>query len=344
LSFAVGVLARPEVALLLVLTLATDLVRGRLTRAVAGAVLAGVVLGPWFGYSHATFGHLLPDTAAAKGRFALAGLDLDPLRDIAKGLAATSVAELLWLLVGVVAGWRWLRASVPSPVEDPDTRATLLAHAVPLLWLFGLPLAYLLAGFDVLSRYVLLLTPVVVCYGFLAFDQLGGRGARGRRRALLLAGFVLVQNGLLLARVVYTHTHSFSRGVEDCLGGLGRYCAKHTPPGAQVAIADIGAFGYYADRPVLDLAGLVSPAMIPIVNQHPIEDIARDLLYAQVARPDYLVDRAPEPERLAGTPNRVFEPLTWCRVEGLGVRAPAPIAYTLYRVHWDRLPGTAAAR
>ena len=344
LIFAVGVLARPEVALLLVLTLATDLVRGRLTRAVAGAVVAGIVIGPWLGYAHATFGHVLPDTAAAKGRLALSGLDLDPLLDIGKGLAATSVAELLWLLVGVGAGWRLLRASVPSPLEDPETRSTVLAHAVPLLWLLGLPLAYVLAGFDVLSRYVLLLTPVVVLYGFLTFDRLAGRSARGQRRALKLAGFVLAQNILLLARVVYPHTHAFSRGVEDCLGGLGRYCAEHTPPGSQVAIADIGAFGYYADRPVLDLAGLVSPAMIPIVNQHPIEDIARDLLYAEVARPDYLVDRAPEPERLAGGPGGVFEPLTSCRVEGLGVRAPAPIAYTLYRVHWDRWSGAAAAR
>jgi hypothetical protein len=29
-------------------------------------------------------------------------------------------------------------------------------------------------------------------------------------------------------------------------------------------------------------------------------------------------------------------------VEGLGVRAPEPIAYTLYRVHWNRWSGAAA--
>jgi hypothetical protein len=228
----------------------------------------------------------------------------------------------------------------PGAASTSD-QSLRLADAIPLLWLIGLPLAYVLAGFDVLSRYVLLLTPVVVLYGFLALEWFAGRKGGAARAALLgLVGLVLAQNAWLLARVVYPHTHAFSRGVEDCLGGLGRYCAEHTPPGSQVAIADIGAFGYYADRPVLDLAGLVSPAMLPIVNQHPIADIARDLLYAEVARPDYLVDRAPEPERLAGSPGGVFEPLTWCRVEGLGVRAPTPIVYTLYRVHWDRLPGS----
>jgi hypothetical protein len=156
---------------------------------------------------------------------------------------------------------------------------------------------------------------------------------------LVLSAIVVLQNVGVLARVVYPHTHRFSRGVEECLGGLGRYAAEHTPPGSTVAIADIGAFGYYADRPVLDLAGLVTPAMLPIVNQHPIEEIAAELLYAPVARAEYLVDRDPEPERLADEAGFVFEPLTSCRVEGLGVRAPAPIHYTLYRVHWDRWSG-----
>jgi hypothetical protein len=103
LIFAVGVLARPEVALLLVLTIGSDVLRGWITRAVAGAVLAGIVLGPWLGYAHATFGHVLPDTAAAKGRLALSGLDLDPLRDIVKALAATSAAELGLIVVGAGA-------------------------------------------------------------------------------------------------------------------------------------------------------------------------------------------------------------------------------------------------
>jgi hypothetical protein len=38
------------------------------------------------------------------------------------------------------------------------------------------------------------------------------------------------------------------------------------PPDQMLAIHDIGAVGYFAPRPILDLAGLVSPEIIPFIN------------------------------------------------------------------------------
>ena len=338
--FALGALARPEVILLLCLTLAVDAVAGGREgrrRAVLGGVLAAALIAPWIVYAIGAFGQVLPLTAEAKGRLSLAGFDLDPLVDIAKAVVTTSGIEAVLgvaMVVGLVRrGGRDCGGARGR--AGGDRREWIRRHAVPLLWLIGLPLAYLLAGFDVLTRYALPLIPVIVLYGFMALGWVAGSG-RASRWAWVLATIVILQNGFVLARVVYPHTHRFSRGVEDCLGGLGRYAAEHTPPGTQVAIADIGAFGYYADRRVLDLAGLVSPELLPIVNRYPIEEIAERLLFAPVARPEYLVDRHRDPERLAGRMDGTFEPLRSCRVEGLGVRSPEPVTYTLYRLHWDR--------
>jgi hypothetical protein len=350
---AMGVLARPEVGLLFALALASDLLGGRRARrrALLGAALAALVLVPWYGYALNTFGALLPETAEAKGRLTLTLADLDPLLDVGRIVATTSGLEAL-LLLAAAAVWvsrRALRRSSAIPV--------LRRHGVALGWLAGLPLLYLLAGFDVLSRYALPLIPVVILYGFAALASLvggeglpaaGGEGlpTTGRRLRLacaVLTLLVVLQNGAVLRWIVYPHTHSFTRGVEECLGELGRWCRVHTPPGTSVAIADIGAFGYYSERRVLDLAGLVSPELLPIVNEHPIDEIAARLLFADRARPQYLVDRHPDPERLAGAWDGTFEPITWCRVEGLGVRAPASIAYTLYRLRWDRYQATPAS-
>jgi len=336
LIFALAILARPEAVLLLVLVLATDSLGGpgARRRALAGAGVAGLVLVPWLAYCLATFGTLLPQTADAKGRLDPTRLDFDPLFDVARAIAATSAAEMVLIVVAAVSLWSWLARG--------SARLAWRRHAVALLWLAGLPLVYLVTGFDVLSRYVLPLIPVVVLYGFAALTHwVRGRALRPAAGALL--AFVLIQNALVLKLVVYPHTHRFSRGVEDCLGEMGRWAAAHTPPGTTVAIADIGAFGYYSDRRVLDLAGLVSPELTPIVNQHPIDEIAANLLFADRARPEYLVDRHPEPERLAGAMGGTFEPITACRVEGLGVRSPAPITYTLYRLHWDRYDDHAPA-
>lgn len=348
--FALAVLARPETALLLVFSLASDLAGGRRARrrALAGAAGAALILVPWLAYARLALGTFIPLTAEAKGRLDPAVLDADPLMDVARSVMVTSGLEALLLAAGVVA---WVVAWVVSARargggdarSGGDARMGSIAlrsiafrrHGVPLLWLGTLPLLYVITGFDVLSRYALPLIPVVILYGFMVLARYGPRRAmRAAAGALLTA--VLIQNALVLAFIVYPHTHRFTRGVEGCLAELGRWTWAHTPNGTTVAIADIGAFGYYSNRRVLDLAGLVSPEILPIVNEHSIEEIAAGLLFKDHARPDYLVDRHAETERLAGTMGGTFEPIRSCRIEGLGVRSPEPVAYTLYRLHWDR--------
>jgi hypothetical protein len=45
-----------------------------------------------------------------------------------------------------------------------------------------------------------------------------------------------------------------------------RWIEAHTPSNSLVAAHDIGAMGYFAHRPILDLAGLVNPEVIPIIR------------------------------------------------------------------------------
>jgi hypothetical protein len=45
-----------------------------------------------------------------------------------------------------------------------------------------------------------------------------------------------------------------------------KWTAANTPPEALIAVHDIGAMGYFGSRRVLDLAGLVSPEVIPFIR------------------------------------------------------------------------------
>jgi hypothetical protein len=63
-----------------------------------------------------------------------------------------------------------------------------------------------------------------------------------------------------------------------------RWIAAETQPNALIAAHDIGAIGYFGQRDLLDLAGLVSPEMIPYLNN---EASIRKMLDAQHV--DYLV-------------------------------------------------------
>jgi hypothetical protein len=47
---------------------------------------------------------------------------------------------------------------------------------------------------------------------------------------------------------------------------LGQWVVGHTPPDALLALNDIGAITYVSERPVVDLAGLITPEVIPLLR------------------------------------------------------------------------------
>jgi hypothetical protein len=47
---------------------------------------------------------------------------------------------------------------------------------------------------------------------------------------------------------------------------VAQWLDRNTPPDAVIAAHDIGAIGYFTRRPILDLAGLISPEVIPFIR------------------------------------------------------------------------------
>lgn len=54
--------------------------------------------------------------------------------------------------------------------------------------------------------------------------------------------------------------------IEEEMVAVAQWLNAHTRPDALVAVHDIGAVGYFARRPLLDLAGLVNPEVIPFIR------------------------------------------------------------------------------
>jgi hypothetical protein len=104
------------------------------------------------------------------------------------------------------------------------------------------------------------------------------------------------------------------------------YIRDHLPPTELLALHDIGAVGYFAPRPLIDIAGLITPAVIPIVTDG---DALWAYLQAQDARyllgfPDQLPHDNPQDARLCplyttnaaitqqvGQPNMTLYRLAW---------------------------------
>jgi arabinofuranosyltransferase len=72
--------------------------------------------------------------------------------------------------------------------------------------------------------------------------------------------------------------------IETEMVATARWVNANTPPTALIATHDIGALGYFSDRRLLDMAGLVSPGVIPFIR-----DEARLKAWLDTSGADYLV-------------------------------------------------------
>jgi hypothetical protein len=274
---------RPDAAaaaacLALLLWLETRRLPWRFALGTALVALAGVAAA-W-----AWFGTALPNTFAAKRGVV----------DLASTVPGIDAMGRFWERAARVLprhwgrGWRWLAL------------AGLLGHAV--LWLdlrrvgrtlafysLFLAVAYPLLGVP-FSFWYLVPTVAGVLYGatFLC-------GAVSRRLASLAArrglkarwgracGLTGVGIGALLLAAMLSANLAWLRG-HDWQAHLVTYRAaavwlrEHSPETDDVAYVEIGVWGYYSRRTVVDLLGLVTPSSIPFVQKG-------DRLGAFLARP-----------------------------------------------------------
>lgn len=171
---------------------------------------------------------------------------------------------------------------------------------LPVLWVFGLPLAFSLLAPEKgimpvgnFGRYYFPLLPVVVVLGLVGIAVTIERCGNPRPsvRAALLIGLLLPQLwGLADGVGRYLRTIA---NVEDSDVAAARWLAGRLPPQALLAVQDVGAIKYLLPNPVLDLAGLVTPEIVPVLRGTGADEATyweqRVLAFLGERRPDYLV-------------------------------------------------------
>lgn len=291
------ILTRPDgLVLLLLVVLGLALKPGSVvTRAKAISIfgIAAVVpLIPYFAFNLATSGNVWPNTFYAKqAEYAIALAQPFPFRlsqllffslgGSQTGWRGISGAHLLLLPGLVIAAWQALKM-------DWDTRR--LYHLLPLSWALGhiclyawrLPVTYQH------GRYLWAAIPVWILYGMAGWRLLlayrfGSR--RVMRMSRLFARFTFAS--LLLIFLFLGATEAYANDVafiEGEMVNVAHWLAQNTPQNALIAAHDIGAIGYFGQRPLLDLAGLISPEIIPFLANE--EALASHILSSEA---DYLV-------------------------------------------------------
>lgn len=339
--WGLAALVRPEAGLLVVLaigfllllgdgTAAGRLLAARLRHAAPAALAALAVVAPYALYAGMAYGTLLPGTLAAKSA---AGSDL--------GVAAVRLLQSAQVILAVVAVETACLVILAPRLRGLFAERAAPLHLAALAWCAAVPLVYAVRGVPVISRYLLPLLPFLVLYGWRALA--GWRSARSGPYPRLVFGVAVAAalgiNALVFLQRVVPHARDFTEGMHATLIPWGKWLGEHAPKDALVATPDIGAIGYYSDRRVLDLGGLVSPAIVPVMREVSYDEMVRSFAFRTAGRPGFLVDRGRRPRRLLdeSAAGPALTVLFTARTQSLGVAQPGAVHYTLYRVDWEAL-------
>jgi hypothetical protein len=221
-------------------------------------------LAPYLVYNVSLTGGPLPDTAAAKqAEYALLLMDHYAAR-LVKMLRPLVGGGQLLLVPGMIA---YLFMIAPRLRKDIRSAAYLL----PALWaaaIIGLYAAWLPADYQH-GRYVIPALPSLIVGGVIGLVWLAHRTKRSP------VGRVVSRTLIISSALAFLY-FAFGAGlsayrldvhiINEEMVASAQWIAEHIPPDDLLAVHDIGAVGYFAPRPILDLAGLVSPEIVSIMN------------------------------------------------------------------------------
>lgn len=211
------------------------------------------------------------------------------------------VSCALWVALGLALAWLWWGQPLPgtfgakrafaswagSGFPGAAWRSTLHLQGLwgPMIAVFGVaglllgwrePVLRALAAWGLVSFafYSLAGLPYFAWYlAPLAVALMAGAGAlpalawsRGWRGVAVVAVVVVLAaswSGASRARELLGRDGWRSTGYAE----VGRWMAAHSAPEAAVSATEIGYLGYYSQRRVVDLVGLVTPANVPFVRE-----------------------------------------------------------------------------
>jgi hypothetical protein len=283
-----AVLARPESVLLVpLLWLAGPLTARRSATALG---IPALLLLPWVAFNLRTSGTPLPTTAAAKIEGGLLGL-LEGARES----AAMTFLSRPWQFEREWIGWL-LSVNVLLPVLLLPGLWVLWrrggrAWALPASALVVHPLAMALLapyrgpGFQE-GRYSIQLLPLAIVVAVTALLSLSPERRVQGEGWLLRVGMALLLAASLASLSPGATRYAWAvQNIDAMQVNLGRWVQTHTPPDSRLALNDVGAIAYLGRREVVDVMGLVTPAILPYRR----DGEAGVLRFLERACPDYLI-------------------------------------------------------
>jgi hypothetical protein len=305
-----GVLAtltRPDGVLVFVILGLDYLFRGRKPIPWKPILVCGAILAIWFVFAFIYFGSPIPVTLAAKQQQGLMAVSETFFRGFVTVIKSYTVwpyyLEVVLALFGVIFSF-WKK------------RPWIFILIWPVIYF----ISYSILG---VSRYFWYYAPLVpgfiiaVGLGLAAVSELVKIISQGKKGysslALLIPALIL----MVVFAANSTYLWQLSRRNDSRYGiykAAGEWLRENTLPGEQVGSLEVGIMGFYAQRPMIDFAGLIQPdiadqfrsdstyedaAMWGVEKYHPQYLVLHDGLFNQLEK-EYVKQNCVKVKRLKG--------------------------------------------
>lgn len=217
-----------------------------------------VLIAPYLIYNWQITGGVLPNTAAAKRSQAAVLFELP------------YTTRFINLLVPISAGGQVLL--VPGVVMFIYRAVRERRFGYLLLPAWGLGLVALYAAWLPLDmqhgRYVIPALPALIVAGVIGTFMLI-QAARRQLITRVLVNALAMSAAVLFVVLGVVLSSVYARDVAIIDGDMvqaAHWIDENLAQGELIAIHDIGAVGYFSPRPMLDIGGLISPEVIPVIR------------------------------------------------------------------------------
>jgi hypothetical protein len=235
--------------------------------AVTGYGLAfAAVISPWLAFNLHVSGQPFPNTFYAKQAEYRIYLTLPFWSRLARILLPTLAGAQFLLIPGFLH--TALRPGLKHRASHTRLHS-LLVTRLPIFWWLATVLVYALrlpVNYQH-GRYLIPTIPLLIVYGVGGTLRLLRPASqqiwvRVLSRSAFLATLILLLIFWVRGAQVYADDTGF---IEGEMVAVAHWLNANTESHTLIAVHDIGAVGYFTQRPLLDLAGLITPEIVPFI-------------------------------------------------------------------------------